>query len=176
LAESPGIGLGTTLHYYWNLSGVPGIGEPEGNFPNGSYGDSGARYLLHSLQNDSGDMEKKITKKFYYLSALNLIPVLLLGQGHVLDTLVLAGVLVGLILNHSLLVRMVSQLAVTLSASGDDARRAQRKTLKFMLAKMLLIGALLLLVYFYNQNLIPKVLILVIFQLIIQVVSIKNNY
>jgi hypothetical protein len=121
-------------------------------------------------------MEKKITKKFYYLSALNLIPALVLGQGHVLDTLVLAGVLMGLILNHSLLVRMVSQLSVTLSAGGDDAKRAQKKTLVFMLAKMLLIGALLILVYFYNQNLIPKVLILVIFQLIIQVVSIKNNY
>lgn len=121
-------------------------------------------------------MEKKITKKFYYFSALNLIPVLLLGQGQVMDTLVLAGVLGGLILNHSLLVRMVSQLSVTLSAAGDDAKRAQKKTLKFMLAKMLLIGALLVLVYFYNQNLIPKVLILVIFQLIIQVVSIKNNY
>jgi hypothetical protein len=121
-------------------------------------------------------MEKKITKKFYYLSALNLIPVLFLGNLNVVDTIVLGGVLVALTFNHGLLVRMVSQLSSTLSASGDDAQRALRKTLLFMLAKMTLLAMVLILVYFINQSLIPKVFILVIFQLIIQVVSIKNNY
>lgn len=121
-------------------------------------------------------MEKKITNKFYYLSALNLLPVLILGNLNVADTLGLLVVLVALVLNHGLLVRMVSQLSTTLSASGDDAKQAMKKTLRFMVAKMLLLGTVLVLVYFYNQSLLPKVLILVIFQLIIQVVSIKNNY
>jgi hypothetical protein len=121
-------------------------------------------------------MEKKITNKFYLLSALNLIPVFILGKMQLADTIALMVVLIALVFNHRLLVRMVSQLSETLSASGDDAKKALRKTLWFMLAKMLLLGAVLVLVYFYNQSLLPKVLIVVIFQLIIQVVSIKNNY
>lgn len=121
-------------------------------------------------------MEKKITKKFYSLSCLSLIPAALLGQGNVIDTLTLVGVLVALMLNHTLLVKMVSELSKTLASSDNDAKQALRKTVMFILAKFLVFGAVLGLVYFTNSPLLPKVVILMIFQLIIQVVSIKNNY
>ncbi len=121
-------------------------------------------------------MEKKITKKFYLISGLNLVLAIILGKLVLTDTLALVGVLVALVLNHSFLVKMVSGLSHSLAASENDAKQVLRRTLMLILAKFAMFGAVLGLVFFINQALLPKVLILMIFQLIIQVVSIKNNY
>jgi len=121
-------------------------------------------------------MEKKVTKKFYLLSLLNLITVALLGQGHLADTGVLAVILLALMVNHTLLVRIIAVLAASLSGTNDAAKKGLPKVLGLMFLKMLTLGGILVLVYFYKPALVLKVIILMIFQLIIQVVSIKNNY
>ena len=120
-------------------------------------------------------MEKKIDKRFYILSAINLIPAAILGDGLTMNTLVLAAALAVLVANHTVLVKMVSTL--TTSLSGDsDAKRSIKRLLFLMVLKFTLLGASIGIVYFYNKDLIPKLMLLMIFQLIIQVVSIKNNY
>ena len=121
-------------------------------------------------------MEKKITKKFYYLSALNLVTVVWLSSGFNLDTLALFLVLVVLVLNHTTLVKMVSGISQSMTQSGDESKRALRDVLFLIFFKMTLLALVMAGIYFYNVSLIAKVLILMIFQLIIQVVSIKNNY
>ena len=121
-------------------------------------------------------MEKKVTKKFYQLSALNLITVLVLGWGVVMDTVVLAVILVTLVMNHTILVKIISEMAKSMSSEGDAAKGSLNRVLGLMFFKMMLIGTVLILAYFYNQAMVPKVMVLMIFQLIIQVVSIKNNY
>jgi hypothetical protein len=121
-------------------------------------------------------MEKKVTKKFYQLSALNLLTVLLLGWGVVMDTVVLTVILVALVMNHTILVRIIAGMAKSMTAEGDAAKGTLPRVLGLMFLKLLLIGSILGLAYFYNQTMLPKVMLLMIFQLIIQVVSIKNNY
>ena len=121
-------------------------------------------------------MEKKVTKKFYLLSLINVVSATVLGQGVWLDVLALLGVLIVLVLNHHTLLKMVSELSKSMTAEGNDAKRALKRTLFFMMLKMLLLAGVVMIIYFYNKDLTPKVLLLMIFQLIIQVVSIKNNY
>jgi hypothetical protein len=121
-------------------------------------------------------MEKKVTKKFYLLSLLNLVTVGILGQGHLIDTGVLAVILMALMVNHTVLVRLIAVLATSLSGTNDAAKKSLPKVLGLMFLKMMILGAILVLVYFYKPGLVLKVIILMIFQLIIQVVSIKNNY
>jgi len=121
-------------------------------------------------------MEKKVTKKFYSISALNLITALALGWGNVMDTLVLMMILVALVMNHTLLVKIIGELANSLSGEGDAAKHSLKRVLLLMFGKMMLLVSILALAYLYNQSLVPKVMILMIFQLIIQVVSIKNKY
>jgi hypothetical protein len=121
-------------------------------------------------------MEKKITKKFYLISSLNLLTALWLGNGFNLDSLALIVALILLILNHTTMVKMISALAQSMTLTKDEAKRALRKALLLIALKMTLLAIIVFGMYFYNSNLIPKVLILMIFQLIIQVVSIKNNY
>jgi len=120
-------------------------------------------------------MEKKVTKKFYYISAVNLVTVVLLGQGHLMDTLVLFVILAALILNHTFLVKVIRELSISMQG-GDDAQQSTKRLMGYMLLKFVILGGILGLAYFYNQALVAKVMILMIFQLIIQVVSIKNNY
>ncbi len=120
-------------------------------------------------------MEKKVTKKFYLLSALNIIPAVILGWGNLYDTLVMIGVLIALALNHHILVKIIASLAT--SMSGDTQQESPLlRILGLLFAKMMLLGSVLVLAYYYNPALVPKVMLLMIFQLIIQVVSIKNNY
>ena len=121
-------------------------------------------------------MEKKVTKKFYLLSLLNLVTVAILGQGNLGDTGVLALVLLGLTLNHTFLVRMISVLATSMNSENNAKGNGLPKVLGLLFVKMLILVAILVLVYFYKAGLVLKVIILMIFQLIIQVVSIKNNY
>jgi hypothetical protein len=130
----------------------------------------------HTSKNDSGIMEKKVTKKFYSLSALNLITALVLGWGVVMDTLVLVAILIALVMNHTILVKIISELAASLTSENANAKHSLKRVLGLMFAKMMLLGTILVLAYFYNQAMVPKVMVLMIFQLIIQVVSIKNNY
>jgi DMSO reductase anchor subunit len=120
-------------------------------------------------------MEKKIDKRFYILSAINLIPAAILGDGLTMNTLVLAISLGVLVINHTVLVKMVSTLTTSLSGSAS-ASRSTKRLLFLMVLKFTLLGASIGIVYFYNKDLIPKLMLLMIFQLIIQVVSIKNNY
>lgn len=121
-------------------------------------------------------MEKKVTKKFYLISFLNLITVAILGQGDPSNTGVLAVVLLGLVLNHTFLVRMIAALATTMSSESNAMGSGLFKVLGPLFVKMMILVSILVLVYFYKSDLVLKVIILMIFQLIIQVVSIKNNY
>lgn len=121
-------------------------------------------------------MEKKVTKKFYLISAFNLFPIVILAWPNVMDMLVLAGILVALVINHSVLVKIISQLSLSMTSEGDASKSAQKKMVALLFIKMTLLGGVLALGYFYNPALLPKVMLIMIFQLIIQVVSIKNNY
>lgn len=121
-------------------------------------------------------MEKKITKKFYYISSLNILTAMLLGKGLTLDSLVLVGALILLIFNHTTMVKLIQAVTVSMTDATSDSKQALRKALLLIIFKMTLLAIIVFGTYFYDVNLIPKVLILMIFQLIIQVVSIKNNY
>ena len=132
--------------------------------------------MCNTNQNDTGLMEKKITKKFYLISSLNILTALWLGNGLTLDSLALIGSLIILVLNHTTMVKMIFAATQSMILSSSDAKRSLRKALLLILLKMTLLAIIVFGVYFYNVNLIPKLLILMIFQLIIQVVSIKNNY
>jgi len=118
-------------------------------------------------------MEKIIKNKFYLLSCLNLIPVVILGKGLTLDTLALFGSLVVLVVNHTILVKIVQ--TVTTAASGGS-EQGVGKILGLMALKFLMLFSLVALIYFYNKDLVLKLFLIIFFQLIIQVISIKNNY
>lgn len=120
--------------------------------------------------------EKKINKKFYLLSSLNILPALILGGGLTLDSLVLVGALVVLVLNHTLLVKIVQSVTDAASAEGKDAQRVLARVLILMGLKVVLLLGLVGLIYFYKKALVAKLFLIIFFQLIIQVVSIKNNY
>lgn len=120
-------------------------------------------------------MEKKVTKKFYFLSAFNIIPAIILGWGKVMDIVVLITILIALMINHTIIVKIIGTLAASLSGDESNGSPTQR-LLGLMFLKMMLLGGVLVLSYYYDPALVPKVLVLMIFQLIIQVVSIKNNY
>ncbi len=123
--------------------------------------------------------EKKVNKdidwKFYLISAVNLIPCAILGGGLTIDTAVLMGALLVLVINHTVLVKIVK--SVTMAASGEgDASRSLGRILILMGLKFFLLFGLIALIYFYKKELITKLFMIIFFQLIIQVVSIKNNY
>lgn len=121
-------------------------------------------------------MEKKeIDKRFYLLSAINIIPALILGGGLTIDSLILIGALVVLMLNHTVLVNIVKSVVAS-SRDGEDAQRHVARILVLMLLKFLLLFGLIGIIYFYKKALITKLFLIIFFQLIIQVVSIKNNY
>jgi hypothetical protein len=123
-------------------------------------------------------MEKKeIDKKFYLLSTINLIPVFILGGGLTIDSGVFAVALLVLVMNHSILVKIVK--SVTMSASGNgsgDASRQMARILVLMFIKFALLFGLIATIYFYKKELITKLFLIIFFQLIIQILSIKNNY
>ncbi len=122
-------------------------------------------------------MEKKeIDKRFYLLSAVNLIPAIILGGGLTLDSLALAGALVVLVLNHTVLVTIVNSATSTASENGRSASSQMGRILGLMLLKFCLLFGVVAMIYFYKKELITKLFLIIFFQLIIQVVSIKNNY
>ena len=93
-----------------------------------------------------------------------------------MDTLALSAVLVVLILNHITLLKIVTEISASMTQEGVNAKRALYKTLFLLFFKMVLLASMVAAIYFYKEDLTAKVLFLMIFQLIIQVVSIKNNY
>lgn len=119
-------------------------------------------------------MEKKVNKSFYLLSAINLIPAYILGGGLTKDTLVLVVILIALVLNHHMLVRAVSQLTRSVAEEGNSSG-ALRELIIAMLVKMVLLGSVIGIIFFYDKTLVPKAVGIIIFQLIIQVVSITTN-
>ena len=121
-------------------------------------------------------MEKKVTKKFYLLSLLSVGVILIMTQGNLKDTLALCGVLVVLMFNHTTLLNMVVEVSKSMTAEGDAAKQSLVKVMCLMALKLTLMVGVALLIYFYDKSLTMKALLLMIFQLIIQVVSIKNNY
>ncbi len=119
--------------------------------------------------------EKKIGSGFYKLSMINVIPAIYFGGGLTLDTLALLGALSMLIINHTLLVKIVQ--SVTASAAGNSAGRSSLgRILILMGLKFFMLFSLIALIYFYKKELVIKLFMIIFFQLIIQVVSIKNNY
>ena len=121
-------------------------------------------------------MEKKeIDKKFYILSALNLIPSFILGGGLTIDSAVLSIALIVLIINHSILVKVVKSMT-SAAGSDDGASRQSGRILFLMLLKFTLLFGLIGSVYYFKKDLLTKLFLIIFFQLIIQVVSIKNNY
>lgn len=122
-------------------------------------------------------MEKKeIDKKFYLLSAINIIPAVIMGGGLTLDSLALIGALIVLVANHTVLVKIVKSVTLAASGEGGDAQRQLGRVLILMLLKFVLLFGLIAVIYFYKKELITKLFLIIFFQLIIQVVSIKNNY
>jgi hypothetical protein len=122
-------------------------------------------------------MEKKeVNSKFYILSLVNLIPVFIFGGGLTWDSLVFFGALIVLMLNHVILVKLVK--SVTQAASGDtvNSKHYLTRVLLLMALKFSLLFGMLGLFYYFKRELITKLFLLIIFQLIIQVLSIKNNY
>lgn len=121
-------------------------------------------------------MEKKVSPKFFLISAFNIIPIIIMTGGDVKDTLALVAVLIILMLNHITLLKIVSGVSTSMTDEGANAKRALYKTLFLLFFKTVLLIAIVAAIYFYKSELTAKVLLLMIFQLIIQVVSIKNNY
>jgi hypothetical protein len=123
-------------------------------------------------------MEKKeIDKKFLLLSLINLIPAMIFGGGLTLETAFFAGALVVLVANHTILVKIVK--SVTSAASGEETGGASRQVTRIlflMLLKFCLLFGLVGSFYYYKRELLTKLFLLIFFQLIIQVLSIKNNY
>lgn len=118
--------------------------------------------------------KKKIDKRFYLLSAINLIPVLILGGGLTINSLILAGALGILVINHTLLVKIVQ--AVTTPEPGATLGKSMGKIFFPLILKFFMLFGLVALIYVYKTELLTKLFLIIFFQLIIQVVSIKNNY
>jgi hypothetical protein len=120
--------------------------------------------------------EKKIDKRFYLLSSINILPCFILGDGFSLDSLALIGALGVLILNHTLLVKIVHSVTESANAENGYAQRVLGRILILMGLKVVLLFSLVALIYFYKKTLVAKLFLIIFFQLIIQVLSIKNNY
>lgn len=121
-------------------------------------------------------MEKKeIDKRFYLTSLLNLIPAFIFGGGLTLDTASLMGAVIILMINHTILVKLVKSLTQGAVQDGDTGRQAS-KIIILMLLKFTLLFGMVAFFYFYKRHLITKLFFIIVLQLIIQVFSIKNNY
>lgn len=119
--------------------------------------------------------EKKIDKKFYLLSAINIIPAMILGGGLTQESLILIGALIVLVINHTVLVKIVQSVTMASKAEGDSSRHLSR-ILILMFLKFALLFGVVALIFLYKKELLTKLFLIIFFQLIIQVVSIKNNY
>jgi hypothetical protein len=121
-------------------------------------------------------MEKKIDKRFYLLSAINIIPAIILGGGLTIDSLILIGALIILVINHTILVKIVQSVTNAASGQGDAGQSSVGRILMLLGLKFLMLFGLVAIIYFYKKGLVTKLFLIIFFQLIIQVLSIKNNY
>jgi hypothetical protein len=122
-------------------------------------------------------MEKKeIDKKFILLSLVNLIPAAIFGGGLTIETLYFALALVVLIINHSILVRLVRSVTLSATDGYSGAEKQWYRILLLMVLKFALLFGLVGSFYYFKRELIIKLFFLIFLQLIIQIVSIKNNY
>ena len=122
-------------------------------------------------------MEKKeIDKKFILLSLVNLIPAAIFGGGLTIETLYFALALVVLIINHSILVRLVRSVTLSATDGYSGAEKQWYRILILMVLKFALLFGLVGSFYYFKRELIIKLFFLIFLQLIIQIVSIKNNY
>ena len=115
-------------------------------------------------------MEKKVTNNFYILCSFNLMVAFAMGGGFTKDSLVLASALIVFVVNHVFLVKLVNVMTQRENPAGPG------KILFLIFMKMTLLAAAVGIIYFYNKDLLIKLLVIMIFQLIIQLYSIKNNY
>lgn len=120
--------------------------------------------------------EKKIDKKFYLLSAINIIPAVILGGGLTQESLMLIGALIVLVINHTVLVKIVQSVTMASKSEGGDSSRHLSRILILMFLKFALLFGVVALIFLYKKELLTKLFLIIFFQLIIQVVSIKNNY
>lgn len=120
-------------------------------------------------------MEKKVSKNFYLLSAVNFIPAFIMGGGLTKDSLVLSAILVALVFNHVMLVNMVGQITNNMAERESSSNDAVRSLIITMIMKFVMLGAVVGIIFFYDKRLISKAVMMIIFQLIIQVVSITTN-
>jgi hypothetical protein len=108
--------------------------------------------------------------------ALPLILAASLG-GSWINSLILLGISIMVTLNQWLLMRVVVQTTKFVSQdhpAGDNKKQANRLIFQSII-KLTLLATMIAVLYVLKQELIVKALILIIFQLIIFVVSIKNN-
>jgi hypothetical protein len=96
-------------------------------------------------------MEKKIDKKFYILSAVNIIPALVLGGGLTWDSLILVGALVALVINHSLLVKIVQTVTTVVSDQNNAQQSSVSRILMLLGLKFLVLFGLIALIYLYKK-------------------------
>jgi hypothetical protein len=122
-------------------------------------------------------MEKKeIDKKFLLLSSVNLIPAALFGGGLTIDTLYFIVALTILVINHGILVKLVKSVTASASEGYSGAEKQWYRILLLMFLKFTLLFGLVGAFYYFKKELIIKLFFLIFLQLIIQIVSIKNNY
>jgi hypothetical protein len=122
-------------------------------------------------------MEKKeIDKKFFLLSSVNIIPAAIFGGGLTLETLYFIIALIILVINHGILVKLVKSVTVSASEGHGGAEKQWYRILLLMFLKFCLLFGLIGTFYYFKKELIIKLFFLIFLQLIIQIVSIKNNY
>lgn len=122
-------------------------------------------------------MEKKeIDKKFILLSLVNVVPAIIFGKGLTLDSLYFIAAIVVLIINHSILVKLVKSVTLSANEEYNTPEKQWYRILGLMMLKFCLLFGMVGLFYFFKKELIIKLFLLIFFQLIIQIVSIKNNY
>jgi hypothetical protein len=121
-------------------------------------------------------MEKKIRKKFLQRTIISVVLCALFSQGSYLHFFILLGVLVLIVLNQVLLVKIITQLTAPdgMVRSESQTKSTNSKLMIQLFIKLTLLVVIMGAIYNLDQTMVIKALGLIIFQLIIFVLSIKN--
>jgi hypothetical protein len=121
-------------------------------------------------------MEKKIRKKFLQRTLISVLLCGIFSQGSYLHFFILLGVLVLIVLNQVLLVKMITQLTSPdgMVRSESQTKSTNSKLMIQLFIKLTLLVVIMGAIYNLDQTMVIKALGLIIFQLIIFVLSIKN--
>jgi len=121
-------------------------------------------------------MEKKIRKNFLQRTIISVVLCALFSQGSYLHFFILLGVLVLIVLNQVLLVKMITQLTAPdgMVRSESQTKSTNSKLMIQLFIKLTLLVVIMGAIYNLDQTMVIKALGLIIFQLIIFVLSIKN--